>query len=40
MSSTQKGGDWHFGMKAHIGVNAKSGLVHTVRTTAASVHDS
>ena len=40
MSSTQKGGDWHFGMKAHIGVDAKSGLVHTVRTTTASVHDS
>lgn len=40
MSSTQKGGAWHFGMKAHIGVDAKSGLVHTVRTTTASVHDS
>lgn len=40
MSSTQKGGDWHFGMKAHIGVDAKNGLVHTVRTTTASVHDS
>ena len=40
MSSTQKGGDWHFGMKAHIGVDAKSGLVHTGRTTTASVHDS
>ena len=40
MSSTQKNGDWHFGMKAHIGVDAKSGLVHTVRTTTASVHDS
>ena len=40
MSSTQKHGDWHFGMKAHIGVDTKSGLVHTVRTTTASVHDS
>jgi transposase, IS5 family len=40
MSSTQKNGDWHFGMKAHIGVDAKSGLVHTVKTTTASVHDS
>jgi len=40
MSSTQKNGDWHFGMKAHIGVDAKNGLVHTVRTTTASVHDS
>lgn len=40
MSSPQKGGEWRFGMKAHIGVDAKSGLVHTVRTTTASVHDS
>ncbi len=40
MSSTQKHGQWHFGMKAHIGVDAKSGLVHTVRTTTARVHDS
>jgi IS5 family transposase len=40
MSSTQKNGQWHFGMKAHIGVDAKSGLVHTVKTTTASVHDS
>lgn len=39
MSSTRKGTDWHFGMKAHIGVDAKSGLVHSVRTTTASVHD-
>jgi transposase, IS5 family len=40
MSSTEKNGHWHFGMKAHIGVDAKSGLVHTVKTTTASVHDS
>lgn len=40
MSSTQKHGQWHFGMKAHIGVDARSGLVHTVRTTTASAHDS
>jgi transposase, IS5 family len=40
MSSTQKNGDWHFGMKAHIGVDAHSGLVHTVKTTTARVHDS
>lgn len=39
MSSTQKAGKWHFGMKAHIGVDAKSGLVHTVQTTTASAHD-
>lgn len=40
MSSTQKNGQWHFGMKAHIGVDARSGLVHTVRTSTAKVHDS
>jgi IS5 family transposase len=39
MSSTRKGAAWHFGMKAHIGVDAKSGLVHRVCTTTASVHD-
>lgn len=40
MSSTRKGTTWHFGMKAHIGVDAKSGLVHSVRTSTASVADS
>jgi IS5 family transposase len=40
MGSTRKGNQWQFGMKAHIGVDAKSGLVHSVRTTSASVHDS
>jgi transposase, IS5 family len=39
MGSTQKGGKWHFGMKAHIGVDAKSGLVHSVCATPANVHD-
>jgi len=39
MHSTQKGKQWHFGMKAHIGVDAESGLVHTVRGTAAHVND-
>ncbi|TDY20033.1 IS5 family transposase [Paraburkholderia sp. BL6665CI2N2] len=39
MRPTQKGGNWYFGMKAHIGVDAKSGLVHTVIGTAANVHD-
>jgi len=29
----------YFGMKAHLGVDAASGLVHTVRATAANVHD-
>lgn len=39
MQSTQKGRNWYFGMKAHVGVDAKSGLVHTVIGTAANVHD-
>ena len=39
MHSSQKGNQWHFGMKAHIGVDAESGLVHTVTTTAANAHD-
>lgn len=30
---------WYFGMKAHVGVDAESGLVHTVRGTAGSVND-
>lgn len=40
MSSTRKGTSWHFGMKAHIGVDARSGLIHSVRTSTASVSDS
>lgn len=39
MHQTKKGNEWHFGMKAHIGVDAKSGLVHTVIGTAANVSD-
>lgn len=39
MHQTKKGKQWHFGMKAHIGVDADSGLVHTVIGTAANVHD-
>jgi IS5 family transposase len=39
MSSTQKNGQWYFGMKGHIGVDADSGLVHSVETTTAKVHD-
>jgi transposase, IS5 family len=39
MRQTQKGGNWYFGMKAHIGVDAESGLVHTVIGTSANVHD-
>lgn len=39
MHQTKKGGSWHFGMKAHIGADDKSGLVHTVISTAANVSD-
>jgi IS5 family transposase len=39
MKSTKKGNNYYFGMKAHIGVDAESGLVHTVHTTAANAHD-
>ena len=39
MHQTKKGNQWHFGMKAHIGVDAESGLVHTVTTTPANDHD-
>jgi len=40
MSSTRKGNDWYFGMKAHIGVDAESGAVHSLDTSTAKVHDS
>jgi transposase, IS5 family len=40
MSSTKKGNDWYFGMKAHIGVDLDSGTVHSLDTTTGSVHDS
>ena len=39
MCQTRKGNQWHFGMKAHIAVDAASGLVHTVTTTAANESD-
>jgi IS5 family transposase len=39
MHQTKKGNQWYFGMKAHIGVDAESGLVHTVTTTAANEAD-
>ena len=39
MHSSQKGNEWHFGMKAHIGVDADSGLVHTVIGTSGNVAD-
>ena len=39
MHQTKKGNQWFFGMKAHIGVDRDSGLVHTVVATAANVAD-
>jgi IS5 family transposase len=39
MHQTKKGNQWYFGMKAHIGVNSKEGIVHSVCSTAASVSD-
>ena len=39
MHQTKKGNQWYFGMKAHIGVDVDSGLVHTVVTTAANEAD-
>ena len=39
MRQTKKGNQWYFGMKAHIGVDAESGLVHTVKGTAGNVSD-
>ncbi len=39
MTSTKKGNDWYFGMKAHVGVDLDSGTVHSLDTMTAKVHD-
>ena len=39
MYETKKGNQWHFGMKVHIGVDKGSGLIHSLNTTSANVHD-
>jgi IS5 family transposase len=39
MHQTRKGNQWYFGAKAHIGVDSKEGIVHSVCTSAASVSD-
>ena len=39
MHASKKGNQWHFGMKAHIGVDAESGLVHTAGVTSGNIHD-
>ena len=40
MSSTKNGNTWYFGMNAHIGVDADSGVTHSLDTRTAKVHDS
>ena len=39
MHQAKKGNQWHFGLKAHIGVDARTGLTHSLATTAANEHD-
>ena len=40
MHQTQKGNQWYFGMKAHIWVDSKTKLIHSVVATPANIHDS
>jgi len=40
MHQTRKGNQWFFGMKAHIGVDSRTKLIHSVVATSANVHDS
>jgi IS5 family transposase len=40
MKPTKKGNQWYFGMKAHIGTDSKTKLIHSVSVTSANVHDS
>ena len=39
MHQTKKGNQWYYGMKVHKGVDKDSGLIHSVETTSAKVHD-
>ena len=39
MHQTRKGKQWYFGMKAHIGMDRRTKVIHTVAATAANVHD-
>lgn len=39
MHQTKKGNAWHFGMKIHVGVDDAHGVIHSVETTAANIHD-
>ena len=40
MHQTKKGNQWYFGMKAHVGVDSKSKLIHSIVVTPANTHDS
>lgn len=40
MTSTKKGNEWYFGNKAHVGVDANSGIVQSLETSTAKLHDS
>ena len=40
MHQSKKGNEWHFGMKAHIGVDSRTKIIHSVAASAANVHDS
>lgn len=40
MHQTKKGKQWYHGMKLHLGADTKTGLIHSVASTAANVHDS
>ena len=40
MHQTKKGNEWHFGMKAHIGVDSRNKIIHSVAASAAYIHDS
>ncbi len=40
MHQTMKGNEWHFGMKAHIGVDSRTRIVHSFVATPANIHDS
>lgn len=40
MHQTKKGNQWYFGMKAHVGVDSQTKLIHSVVATPANVHDS
>ena len=39
MHQTKKGNQWYYGMKVHVGVDSENGLIHSVETTPANVHD-